>query len=117
MALIREARATATHLLTPGYPAALPQVKAQLVEFSERNTPPFGKSVKADKQYHDINHLEFLAKTDYATRSDEELKVLIGKQWRQFTQHDLPMMQQALQQAEWFGVPSEDEGREDAPRH
>ena len=53
----------------------------RLVELGERNSPPFCKSVKADKQYHDIYHLEVLTKSDFQTRSDEELKALIEAQW------------------------------------
>lgn len=96
-------------------PAALPHMRAHLVELSERNTPPFCKSVKADKQYHDIYHLEFLTKNDYQTRSDEELKALIEARWQHFRETDLPGIVQTLGQAPWFRLPSEDEGREDAP--
>jgi hypothetical protein len=83
-------------------PTVLPQLKTRLVELSERNTPPFCKSVKADKQYDDIYHLEFLAKNDYATRSDNELKALIGARWQHFRETDLPAMLATLKPAEWF---------------
>lgn len=83
-------------------PSVLPQVRAKLIELSDQNIPPFCKSVKAGGQYYDIYHLEFLTKSDYQARTDEELKALIEALWQQFRETDLPAMIRTLEPSDWF---------------
>ena len=84
-------------------PDTLPEIRTHLRQFgdAEQPVPPFSKSGREGQYYH-IYRLDFLTSSDYKTRADDELRAIINRKWRTFYDEDLPRMNDALRDREWF---------------
>lgn len=79
----------------------IPQtVHKQIRQLAQGMMPPFCEPKKKDWYY--CYNRPFLTEKDYRHCSDEELRVVIDEQWRQFVELDLPAILKAFEQEAWF---------------
>lgn len=86
-------------------PDSSPEIRRQILDLVERTGAPFCKPRKVGRSpnwYYNLYDKPFLTEKHYKECSDEELKMVIDEQWRQFVEQDLPAIVRAFEQEIWF---------------